>query len=78
MFCPKCGKEIVQRKSRYGKIFYGCSGYPDCDFALWNEPTGEKCPECGELLIKRITKKYRQLACSNKECKYYRDLPEDE
>ena len=76
--CPKCGKEIVQRKSRYGKIFYGCSGYPDCDFALWNEPTGEKCPECGSLLVKRITKKYNQIICSSKECKYFRNVEEEQ
>ena len=75
--CPKCGSEIVQRKSRYGKIFYGCSGYPNCDFALWNEPTGEKCPKCGSLLVKRITQRYNQVKCSNKDCKYFRNV-EDE
>ncbi len=75
--CPKCGNEIVQRKSRYGKIFYGCSGYPNCDFALWNEPTGEKCPECGSLLVKRVTQRYNQVKCSNKDCKYFRNV-EDE
>lgn len=76
--CPKCGEEIVQRKSRYGKIFYGCSGYPNCDFALWNEPTGEKCPECKSLLVKRITQRYNQIKCSNKECKYFRNVEEGE
>ena len=75
--CPKCGSEIVQRKSRYGKILYGCSGYPNCDFALWNEPTGEKCPECGSLLVKRITQRYNQIKCSNKDCKYFRNVEDD-
>ena len=75
--CPKCGNEIVQRKSRYGKIFYGCSGYPNCDFALWNEPTGEKCPDCGSLLVKRVTQKYNQVKCSNKNCKYFRNVEDD-
>ena len=77
--CPNCSKgELVQRKSRFGKIFWGCNNYPDCKTAYWGEPLDEKCPECGALLIKRITTKVRQIACSNKECKYTRELPEDE
>ncbi|MBQ7449924.1 type I DNA topoisomerase [bacterium] len=76
--CPKCGKEIVQRKSRYGKIFYGCSGYPDCDFALWNEPTGEKWPECGSLLVKRVTQRFNQIKCSSKDCKYFRNIEDSQ
>ena len=44
--CPKCGEgTIVERKSKRGTVFYGCDKYPNCDFTLWNEPTGEKCPE---------------------------------
>ena len=63
--CPKCGKgEIVKRKSKKGKTFYGCSRYPDCDYVAWNKPAGEKCPECGaELYVKGAT-----LYCEN--CKY--------
>ncbi|MBQ3311045.1 type I DNA topoisomerase [bacterium] len=73
--CPKCQNgEIVQRKSKYGKIFYSCSKYPDCDFVLWNEPTGEKCPECGALLVKKILKKGTFVECSSKECKYSKEL----
>jgi len=46
--CPKCGEGvIVEKKSKHGKIFYGCNRYPDCSYALWDEPTGNKCPECG-------------------------------
>lgn len=76
--CPKCGNEIVQRKSRYGKIFYGCSGYPDCDFALWYPPTGERCPDCGSLLIKRVTQRYNQIKCSSKDCKYFRNIEDEQ
>lgn len=52
--CPKCGKgEIVRRRSKKGRTFYGCSRYPDCDYVAWNRPAGEKCPECGsELYVK--------------------------
>lgn len=60
--CPKCGEgDVVRRRSRKGRFFYGCSRYPECDFVSWGEPTGEKCSECGELLIKK-KKKGQQLA----------------
>lgn len=74
--CPKdgCQGEIIQRKSRYGKIFYGCNKYPACDFALWNEPTGDKCPECGSMLVKKVLKKGDKVACSSKECKYETEI----
>lgn len=63
--CPKCKEgEIIQRRSKRGKIFYGCSAYPKCDFALWDRPTGETCPLCGSL----ITEKGDKKTCSNKEC----------
>lgn len=70
--CPKegCEGEIVQRKSKYGKIFYGCNKYPDCNFVLWNEPTGETCPKCSSLLVKRVLKKGTTINCSKKECDY--------
>jgi DNA topoisomerase-1 len=65
--CPKCEKgEIVQKRSKRGKMFYACNQYPNCDFALWDKPTGEKCQKCGSLLVfgsKGANK------CSNKECK---------
>jgi len=64
--CPKCKKgEIVSKRTRHGKIFYGCSNYPDCDFALWYKPTGETCKKCGALIIQS---KKDQTKCSNKEC----------
>jgi DNA topoisomerase-1 len=65
--CPKCKKgEIVKRKSKKGKIFWGCSNYPKCDFVLWSEPTGEICPKCGSLLVKENKK----IKCSNKNCDF--------
>jgi len=66
--CPKCKEgEIVERKSKRGRLFYGCNKYPKCDFALWNKPSGEKCPDCGALLIFAAKGK---IKCSNKECKF--------
>ncbi len=67
--CPKCGKDIVARKSKKGKLFYGCSGYPDCDQSFWYKPVNKKCPKCGALLIEKKTKA-GNLACSNAECDY--------
>ena len=67
--CPNCGKEIVERRSRRGKIFYGCSGYPDCKTSYWYKPTNKKCPECGSLLLERKSKG-ATLVCSNEDCGY--------
>ncbi len=66
--CPKCGQgEIVEKRSKRGKNFYGCNRYPDCDFALWNKPTGEKCPDCQSLLTYAAGGK---IKCSNKDCSF--------
>ncbi len=66
--CPQCGEnEIAEKRSRAGKTFYACTGYPNCKFALWSKPTGEKCPECGSLLVFAAQGK---INCSNKECKF--------
>jgi DNA topoisomerase-1 len=75
--CPKDadkGGEIVERKSRRGKIFFGCSNYPDCDFVLWSRPLDEKCPACGApFLVEKFTKKHgRQVLCNNEACDYSR------
>ena len=51
--CPKCHKDIIERKTRKGKIFYGCSGYPKCDYATWYKPTGEVCSKCGNLIVNK-------------------------
>ena len=55
--CPKCGGNVIVRKTKKGKPFYGCSNYPQCDFVSWNEPVNEKCPSCGEILYKKKGKK---------------------
>jgi DNA topoisomerase-1 len=75
--CPKDGDkggEIVERKSRRGKVFFGCSNYPDCDFVLWNRPHAETCPTCGApFLVEKTTKKHgRQILCNNEDCDYAR------
>ena len=63
--CPKCGAKLLKRKSKKGKTFYGCSNYPNCDFAAPGIPTGETCPECGGYIINGIRgRKY----CMNSEC----------
>jgi len=50
--CPKCGGNVIQRKSKRGYVFFGCSNYPNCDFSTWDAPTNEKCPDCGSSLFK--------------------------
>lgn len=67
MTCPICktGK-IVEKKTKRGKIFYGCNNYPKCKTATWDIPTGEICPECGNLLVEKNNK----IKCSNANCKY--------
>ena len=63
--CPKCGAKLLKKKSKKGKTFYGCSNYPNCDFAAPGIPTGETCPECGGYIISGIRgRKY----CMNSEC----------
>jgi DNA topoisomerase-1 len=75
--CPKDGDkggDVVERKSRRGKMFFGCSNYPDCDFVLWNRPVPEVCPKCAApYLIEKTTKKHgRQILCNNEDCDYSR------
>ena len=67
--CPECGKNMIARKSKTGKLFYACSGYPDCKFMSWNPTTGEKCPDCEGYLIY----KGKKIICSQPECKYSKD-----
>ncbi len=68
--CPKCESgEIILRKSKKGKAFYGCSNYPECDFISWNKPTGKLCTECGSYMVEKVTKNDTKEICSNKECK---------
>jgi DNA topoisomerase-1 len=74
--CPVDGGDIVEKKSRRGRVFYGCGNYPDCEFTLWNKPIAETCPKCSApYLVEKITKRHgRQVVCNNKEggCDYVR------
>ncbi|MGH9619886.1 MAG: type I DNA topoisomerase [Bryobacteraceae bacterium] len=74
--CPNCSEgEIVERRSKRGKTFYGCNRYPDCDFVAWGKPIPEKCPECGSsYLIEKYLKAGPVAQCPNPECKYKRPL----
>ena len=72
--CPKCGGEILVRRSRKGKVYYGCEHYPKCDFMAWDEPVkGEKCPQCGGILLKKDGRT-KKIYCQNAECKYERKI----
>lgn len=68
--CPICGKNIKKIKSKRGKYFYGCEGYPDCKFMSWNIPANEKCPNCGEELIVKLYKNLKVISCE--KCDYNR------
>lgn len=74
--CPKCGGNVIVRKTKKGRIFYGCSNYPDCDFVSWNEPVNEKCPLCDEILYKKKGKK-PTLFCAKEGCGFQKAI-EDE
>ncbi len=65
--CPECGKPTKRLKTRTGKTYYGCSGYPVCKFMSWDVPTGEKCPKCGAALVRSPR---GVVKCSGKECNY--------
>lgn len=71
--CPRCGKKMLLKKSKRGRSFYGCEGYPECEFMTWNVPTAEKCPECGKSLFNKGGKSGK-LICENEGCNYEREL----
>jgi len=68
--CPKCGGELVERRSKKGNTFYGCENYPDCDYVVWDKPVDKPCPKCGFpfLVEKRGQRGRRYLACPNEGC----------
>ncbi len=69
--CPKCQVgDIIARKSKKGKMFYGCNKYPACDFVMWNKPTGEMCPKCAQPLAFAAKGK---IKCGNKDCGFEKD-----
>ncbi|MBR6665973.1 MAG: type I DNA topoisomerase [Lachnospiraceae bacterium] len=64
--CPKCGSDVVARKSKKGRRYFGCMNNPDCDFMVWQKPSGEKCPNCGNALLEKGNK----LVCADEQCGY--------
>lgn len=71
--CPRCGKKMLLKKSKKGRSFYGCEGFPDCNFMTWNVPTKEICPQCGKSLFMKGGKSGK-LVCENEGCGYEREL----
>ena len=67
--CPKCGADILERKSKTGKVFYGCERYPDCDYITWDKPLNETCPDCGAMMVEHVERNgSKRKFCSNPEC----------
>lgn len=66
--CPKCGGDVLEKRTKKGRKFYGCSNYPECDFTAWNEPVKDKCPICGGLQVKKKTKTGEIIVCTNDNC----------
>lgn len=64
--CPKCGKDVILKKTKKGRMFYGCEGYPECDFVSWQKPSDKKCPKCGGYMIEKGSK----LVCADEICGY--------
>ena len=62
--CPRCGGEILRKKTRKGRVYYGCEHYPECEFMSWQQPVREKCPKCGGYMVIRGNR----IACADKEC----------
>ncbi len=71
--CPKCGGDIVIKKTKKGRRYYGCSNNPECDFISWQKPTDKKCPKCGSFLIQKGSK----LVCSEETCGYRETISEE-
>ena len=79
--CPKpgCGGEVIERRSKRGKVFYGCSNYPNCDFVVWNKPVPEPCPQCGApYLLEKSTKREGLIRTCNEETCDYKVVVETE
>lgn len=67
--CPQCGADILERKSKTGKVFYGCERYPECDYTTWDKPLNEECPECKHMMVEHVERNgSKRKFCSNPEC----------
>ena len=64
--CPMCGKDVVIRKTKKGRRYYGCENNPECEFMSWQKPSEKKCPQCGNYMVEKGNK----LLCSNEQCGY--------
>ncbi len=72
--CPSCGGEVVKKRSKKGRVFYGCNKYPGCDFVSWDEPVEDKCPQCGGPMVIKRFKNKAVVKCVSKECGYSRNI----
>jgi DNA topoisomerase-1 len=68
--CPRCGGEIVARRTKRGRKFYGCQNYPECNYVSWDKPTNRNCPRCGTRLVEKASRQGVRLLCPSKECGY--------
>ena len=69
--CPLCGKRLLEKTSKKNRRFYGCEGYPECNFVSWDKPVNEKCPKCGSYMVeKRNSRGDIVHLCSNESCRY--------
>ena len=72
--CPKCGKDIVLKKTKKGRKYYGCIDNPECDFMVWQKPVADKCDRCGSIMLQKGNK----LVCSDQNCGFIKDVPKAE
>ena len=72
--CPKCGKEVVLRKTKKGRKYYGCENNPECDFMSWSKPVKEKCPKCGGYMVIKGNK----IVCADEQCGYVTDKSKEQ
>ena len=71
--CPKCGKDIVLKKTKKGRKYYGCIDNPECDFMVWQKPVEEKCDRCGSIMLQKGSK----LVCADESCGFVKDMPKE-
>ena len=77
--CPKCGKRLLEKISRKSRKFYGCEGYPECDFVSWDKPVSEKCPQCGSYMVEKRNNRGELIhLCSNENCRFKTVVGESE